>query len=150
MKGYGSCWKRPLKNTETISQIFLDLFRKDVLCAFWNVSIWCKINDCVHNPIFCIQDSNIYTLTKKFVQKLYKIYTKIIQNTKFVYNLYTKIVQIKIFYSNEYTKNVHQIPIYIYIYKTCTKFRLKTVLNLKCIFFNVQTMCKLYKTYTTS
>ena len=116
MKGYGSCWQRPLKNTETISHIFLDLFRKDVLCAFWNVSIWCKINDCVHNPIFCIQDSNIYTLTKKFVQKLYKIYTKIIQNTKFVYNLYTKIVQIKIFYSNEYTKNVYQIPIYIYIY----------------------------------
>ena len=50
------------------------------------------------------------TLTKKFVQKLYKIYTKIIQNTKLVYILYTKIVQIKILYDNECTKNVHQIP----------------------------------------
>ena len=53
------------------------------------------------------------TLTKKFVQKLYKIYTKIIQNTKLVYILYTKIVQIKILYDNECTKNVHQIPTYI-------------------------------------
>ena len=39
---------------------------------------------------------NEATLTKKSVQKLYKMYTKIIQNTKFVYILYTKIVQIKI------------------------------------------------------
>ena len=28
-KGYESCWKRPLKNIWTISQIFLDLLRKD-------------------------------------------------------------------------------------------------------------------------
>ena len=53
------------------------------------------------------------TFTKKFVQILYKIYTKIIQNTKLVYILYTKIVQIKILYDNECTKNVHQIPTYI-------------------------------------
>ena len=53
------------------------------------------------------------TFTKKFVQKLYKIYTKIIQNNKLVYILYTKIVQIKILYDNECTKNVHHIPTYI-------------------------------------
>ena len=43
-------------------------------------------------------------LTEKLLQKLCKMYIKIIQNTKFVYLLYTKIVQIKIFYGNEYTK----------------------------------------------
>ena len=53
------------------------------------------------------------TLTKKFVQKLYKMYTKTIQNTKFVYSLHAKIVQIKILFDNECTKNVHQIPTYI-------------------------------------
>ena len=36
------------------------------------------------------------SLTKQFVQKLYKMYTKIIPNTKFVYILYAKIAQIKI------------------------------------------------------
>ena len=61
------------------------------------------------------------TFTKKFVQKLYKIYTKIIQNTKLVYILYTKIVQIKILYDNECTKNVHQIPTYIKKCTNCTK-----------------------------
>ena len=50
--------------------------------------------------------------TKKFVQKLYKMYTKIIQNTKFVYVLYTKIVQIKILYDKECRKNVDRIPTY--------------------------------------
>ena len=66
--------------------------------------------------------------TKNFVQKLYKIYTKIIKNTKFVYILYTKIVQIKILYEimNECTKNVHHISTNI-----LTK--------------NVQTVQKLYK-----
>ena len=50
------------------------------------------------------------------VQKLYKKYVKIIQNTKFLYNLYTKIVQIKFLYS-ECTRNVNQIPI-------CTRLNL--------------------------
>ena len=36
------------------------------------------------------------SLTKKFVQKLYKMYAKIIQNTNFASILYTKIAQIKI------------------------------------------------------
>ena len=67
---------------------------------------------------------------QKIVQKLYKMYTKIIQNTKFVYILYTKTVQIKILYDNEYTKSVHQIPTHIQkiykLYKSCTQFRLKT------------------------
>ena len=74
--------------------------------------------------------TNMTFLTKKFVQKLYKMYTKIIQNTKFVYILYTKIVQIKILYDNECTKNVHHISTYIQkmykLYKTCSKFRPKT------------------------
>ena len=34
----------------------------------------------------------IPSLTKKSVQKRYKVYTKIIQATKFVYILYAKIV----------------------------------------------------------
>ena len=58
------------------------------------------------------------------------MYTKIIQNTKFVYILYKKIVQMKILYNNECTKNLHRISTYkqkLYkLYKTCTKFRLKT------------------------
>ena len=37
-------------------------------------------------------------LTKKFVQKIYIMYKKITQNTKFVCILYTKIVQIKTLY----------------------------------------------------
>ena len=84
---------------------------------------------------FCEQ-----SLTKKIVQKLYKIYTKIKQNTYFVYVLYTKIVQIKILFDNECTKNVYQIPVYIYIqklyklYKTCTKFGLKADWNLMNVF----------------
>ena len=61
----------------------------------------------------------MFTLTKKFVQKLYIMYTKIIQHTKFVYILYTKIVQIKILYDNECTKKLHHISTY-YIYKKCT------------------------------
>ena len=69
-------------------------------------------------------------MAKKFVQKLYKTYTKIIQNTKFVYILYAKLVQIKILYNNECTNNVHRIPTYIQkmykLYKTCKKLRLKT------------------------
>ena len=69
------------------------------------------------------------SLTQKFARKLYKMYTKIIQNTKFVYILYTKIVKIKISYDNECTNNVHQIPTYIQkmytLYKTCTKCKLK-------------------------
>ena len=39
-------------------------------------------------------------------------------------------MQIKILYDDECAKNVHQIPTYIQkmfnLYKTCTKFRLKT------------------------
>ena len=49
------------------------------------------------------------------------------------------IVQIEILFDNECTKNVHRIPIYIQnvykLHKTCTKFRLKTTRNLKCMFF---------------
>ena len=52
------------------------------------------------------------TLTKTFVQKLYKPHTKITQNTKFVYILYRKIVRIRILFDNECTKDVHQIPTY--------------------------------------
>ena len=74
--------------------------------------------------------TTLNALTKIFVQKLYKMYLKIIQNTKFIYILHTKIVQIKILYDNECTKNVHQIPTYVQkmykLQKTCTKFRLKT------------------------
>ena len=76
--------------------------------------------------------------TKKSVQKLCKMYTKIIQSTKFVYILYTEIAQIKLFYDNECTKNVHQIATYIQkmykLYKICKKFRLKTARNWKCMF----------------
>ena len=53
------------------------------------------------------------TLIKKFIQKLYKVYTKTIQNTKLVYILYTKIVQNKILYDDECTKSVHRISKYI-------------------------------------
>ena len=48
-------------------------------------------------------------LTKKFVQKIYIMYKKITQNTKFVCILYTKIVQIKTLYDNECTKKLHHI-----------------------------------------
>ena len=80
------------------------------------------------------------------------MHAKIIQSNKFVYILYTKIVQIKILYDNECTSNTHQIPTCIYkvhkLYKTCTKFSLKTAWNLKCMFFvhtnNVQTKQNLY------
>ena len=51
-------------------------------------------------------------LPKKNVQRLYKMYIKIIQNDKFVYILYTKIVQIKALHDNERIKYV-QIPLYI-------------------------------------
>ena len=50
---------------------------------------------------------------QKIVQKLYKMYTKFIQNTKIVHILYTKIVQIKTVYDNEYTKMyIHPISTY--------------------------------------
>ena len=52
---------------------------------------------------------------------------------------YTKIVKVKTLYDDECTENVHQIQTYIQkiyrMYKICTKFRLKTTLNLKCMFF---------------
>ena len=80
------------------------------------------------------------------------MYTKIIQNTKFVCILYKKIEQIYILYDKGCTKYVHKIPSYIQklykLYKTGTNFKLKTVWNLKCMFFvhtnNVQTMQNLY------
>ena len=56
--------------------------------------------------------SHEVTLTKTFVQKLYKTHTKITQNTKFVYILYRRIVRIRILFDNECTKDVHQIPTY--------------------------------------
>ena len=63
--------------------------------------------------------NNLYINCTICIQKLYK-----------TLNLYTKIMQIKILYDDECTKNVHQIPTYIQkmfnLYKTCTKFRLKT------------------------
>ena len=77
---------------------------------------------------FFFQKSGSVTLTKNFVQKLYIMYTNIIQNTKFVYILYTMIVQIKTLY-DECTKKLHYISTYIQIMykmsKTCTKFRPK-------------------------
>ena len=53
-------------------------------------------------------------------------------------------------------KNVHQIPTYIQkmnkLHKNCANFRLKTAWNLKYMIFihKIQTMYKLYKTYTNS
>ena len=80
------------------------------------------------------------------------MYTKIIQNTKFAYILCTNIAQIKILCDNECTKNAHQIPTYIQkmykLDKSYTKLRIKTSLNLKCMFCvhtnNVQTIKNLY------
>ena len=67
-------------------------------------------------------------LTKKFEQKVYKMYTKFIQNIYIVNTLYRKIVQIKNSYGNEYTykkctsnsyiKNVQTV-------QTCIKYKLK-------------------------
>ena len=59
-------------------------------------------------------------LTKTFVQNLYKMYRKIIQNTKFAYILYTKIVQIKILYDNYCIYKKCTSHFYIYLYKKCT------------------------------
>ena len=90
------------------------------------------------------------SLTIKFVQKIYQMYTHIIQNTKFVYILHTKILQIKSWCDNECTKNVHQIPMHVYTkyvqtVQNCYKVQTKNVcFYLKCMFFvhknNVQTM----------
>ena len=66
-------------------------------------------NFCLKRIVFNCTKALAPTLTKIFVQKLYKMHTKIIQNTKFVHILYTKIVQTKISYDNEYARNVHQI-----------------------------------------
>ena len=45
-------------------------------------------------------------------------------------------------------KNVHQIPTYMQkmykLYKNCTKFRLKTAWNLKCMFFCTYKQCTNY------
>ena len=96
-------------------------------------------------PLRCMQ---LKTLTKKFVQTLHKIYTTILQSTKFVYILYTKILQIKILYDNECTRNVHQIPTYIQklykLHKICTKFRINTAWNLNCMFFCTDKQCTNY------
>ena len=77
-------------------------------------------------------------LAKTFLQKLYKMYTKVIQNTISVYVWYTEIVQIKILYDNECTKNVTYKKI------SSTKYRLKMTWNSKCMHFvhtnNVQTI----------
>ena len=61
------------------------------------------------------------SLTKQFVQKLYTMYTKIIQNINFVYILYTKIAKIKLLQDNECTENVHQIPTYAQQCANCTE-----------------------------
>ena len=51
------------------------------------------------------------SLTKKIVQKLYTMHTKIMQNSiKFAYILYMKIVKSKTSYDNKYTRLVHEIP----------------------------------------
>ena len=64
---------------------------------------------------------------KNCTKTIQNVHTKKILNTKFAYILYTKIVQIQILYNNECTKNIHQIPTCIQkMYKTCTKFILKT------------------------
>ena len=76
-------------------------------------------------------------LAKTLLQKLYKMYTKVIQNTISVYVWYTKIVQIKILYDNECTKNVHQIPSYIQEnkwYKVQTKNDLKFEMYAFCTY----------------
>ena len=102
------------------------------------------------NQIFD-QSDNLISWQKNCTKTNYinRLYKQIIQNNKFVDILYTKIV-IKILYDNECIKNVHHIPTYIQkmykLYKTCTKFRLKTAWNLKCMFFvltnNVWTITK--------
>ena len=71
-------------------------------------------------------------MTKKIVQKLYKMYTKIIQNTKFVYILYTKTVQIKILYNNYiYTKKIQTVQ---NLYKVQTKNGLKLEMYVFCTY----------------
>ena len=71
-------------------------------------------------------------MTKKIVQKLYKMYTKIIQNTKFVYILYTKTVPIKILYNNyTYTKTIQTVQ---NLYKVQTKNGLKLELYVFCTY----------------
>ena len=63
-------------------------FDKSLLCY---KTIFCsKVALDVQLMIFFIWRKNVLflTLPKKFVQKLYKMYTKIIQNTKFVYFVY--------------------------------------------------------------
>ena len=77
--------------------------------------------------------SKIWTLTKKFVQKLNKKQTKIIRNTKFVYNLYSKCTSNSYVYTgnaqtvqNLYkvqTKNGLKLEMYVFCtYKQCTHY----------------------------
>ena len=67
--GYESCWKGPLTNSWTIYQIFLDLFRKDVLLleisAFdvelMTVSMM-KSSHCYSIPLVCVPDKKMQNL----------------------------------------------------------------------------------------
>ena len=74
----------------------------------WNVT--CSINYCYGisfiSSILTSQNSET-TLTQTFVQKLNKMYTKIILNTQYVYTLYTRIVQMKSSYDHKCIRNEH-------------------------------------------
>ena len=92
-----------------------------------------------------------HTLTKTFVQKLYKIYTKLYKTLNFYIFCIQKLYKSKfcmIMYkkctSNSYiyTKNVQTVK---NLYKVPTKNGSK--LEMLC-FLYIHTMCKLYKIYT--
>ena len=81
---------------------FLQAF-PEILGEFW--SAYFTIDHVQLN--FLLIESPVASVTKKVVQKLWKVYTKIIQNTKFVYILYIKVVPIKILYDNKCTGNAN-------------------------------------------
>ena len=82
-------------------------------------------------------------LTKRFVQKVYKMYTKFIQNIYIVNTLYRKVVQIKNSYGNECT--------YIkFLHKKCTncrnlyKVQAEKSLKIEIYVFCMYKQCKNY------
>ena len=94
----------------------------------------------------------VRSFTKKFVQKLYKMYTKIIKNIKLYIFCIQRLYKSK-FYMIMNKQKMYITFLHIYkkmykLYKICTKFRPKTACNLKCIFFahtnNAQTIQNLY------
>ena len=113
----------------------------------------CLISELFHS---CIWYEYCNGFTKIFLQKLYIMYTKIVQSTKFVYILYTKIVQIKILYDNVWNVQKSYIP-FLHIHKKFTKctelvqsLDQKRLETWNVCFLYIQTLFKLYKTYTTS